>query len=463
MRNDPIAPETIPAIRVTCRGAAVPLRSLELMNVLHPFSLIAPSRSARAALLITLQTMVFNGCSSSGDGSDDGGDLSNPNGGGGSNGGSIPDDGNDGQFIPSGPGNQGGGGGNSGPSTGAETVCDGKDDDGNGIIDDVDVDNDGLCDCIRIGFFGQVASDAGSATGSFESWLVARSGLIPIQHLDATDTLTAAWLSSLQVLIVGGLHERAARAGDGPAFTAEEIAAFDDWIQNQSGGVITLSGYTSNIRDAHPVAELLQNSGLDYDLASVSGAGIISEGAPPVWLTSIATPDHPIVAGVSEVGVFYGYPVTGDGTPILTGEGHVLGMAKEWGAGRVFAFADEWITQDATWSGLANGQQNPCQQPCNEQETICRVAEEQCAQCELQPCSDPAETDPATCTKGCQPSCQSETARCATYTQQCETCTAEVVDRQEATPRLWLNTISWLTPANECKVDIPPRGGVIVR
>lgn len=349
------------------------------------------------------------------------------------------------------------------PSLGGETLCDELDDDGNGIIDDVDVDGDGLCDCIRIGFFGKVASDAGAATDSFESWLVARSGLIPIQHLGATETLTAAWLSQLQVLIVGGLQDRASSSGNNPAFTGEEIAAFDNWIQNQGGGAITLSGYTANISDARPVSELIQNTGLSYDLASVTGAGVISENGPPVWLTGIATPDHPIVDGVKEIGVFYGYPVQGDGTTILTGEGHVLGMAKEWGTGRVFAFADEWITQDATWSGLRNGQQNPCQQPCNEQTSICRVAMEQCTQCAAQPCSDPNDTDITTCMKGCLPSCESETTRCETYTAQCETCSAEVIDREEATPRLWLNTIRWLTPANECKVKIPPRGGVRIR
>ncbi len=349
------------------------------------------------------------------------------------------------------------------PGLGGETLCDDKDDNGNGIIDDVDVGKDGLCDCIRIGFFGEVASDAGTATDSFEAWLIARSGQVPIQHLDATGTLTAEWLSNLQVLIVGGLKDRRAQTGSNPAFSAAELAAFDDWIQNRGGGVITLSGYTASIDDARPVSELLQNTGLRYDLTSVTGAGVIDENGPPVWLSEIVTPSHPIVEGVKEIGVYYGYPVTGDGTAILEGEGYTLGVAKEWASGRVFAFADEWITQDATWAGLRNGQQNPCQQPCNEQENICRIASEQCEQCALQPCSDPNETDLETCSKGCQPSCESETQRCETNTQLCKTCSDEVIDREEATPRLWLNTIRWLTPANECKVDIPPRGGVRVR
>jgi hypothetical protein len=155
--------------------------------------------------------------------------------------------------------------------------------------------------------------------------------------------------------------------------------------------------------------------------------------------------------------------VTGDGTAILAAEGYTLAMAKQWGLGRVFAFADEWITQDATWSGLANGQADPCQQPCNEEANICRIATEQCAQCEMQPCSDPKETDLATCSKGCQGSCQSEQERCATYAAECATCTADVSAREQATPRLWLNTIRWLTPDNECKVEIPPDVSIRVR
>jgi hypothetical protein len=413
--------------------------------------------------LVSLISLVSAACSSAGGKTDDSFGSQEGQGGaaGGQGGGQGVNPGTgDTGIILAPPG--GGGGAGGGGVAGTETVCDGTDNDGNGVIDDVDVGRDGLCDCIHIGFFGDVASDAGNATGSFEAWLVSRSGQIPIQHLDATDTLTAPWLSTLQVLIVGGLRERASQAGNKAAFSADEIEAFDGWVQNQGGGVITLSGYTSNIDDAFPVSELLQNTGLSYDLMSVSGAGVISEGAPPVWLQDITAPDHPIVEGVAEVGVFYGYPVQGDGTGILSGEGHVLGMAKQWGTGRVFAFADEWITQDATWQGLANGQQDPCQQPCNEQANICRVATEQCGQCEAQPCSDPNDTDLTTCEKGCQPSCESETARCNTNTELCSTCQADVTARAEATPRLWLNTIRWLTPDNECKVPIPPPGGIRV-
>src|SRR5690606_20103399 len=58
---------------------------------------------------------------------------------------------------------------------GSETECDGLDENNNGVIDDVDVGKDGLCDCINMGFFGQISSDAGSDNAAFEAWLVERS------------------------------------------------------------------------------------------------------------------------------------------------------------------------------------------------------------------------------------------------------------------------------------------------
>jgi hypothetical protein len=341
---------------------------------------------------------------------------------------------------------------------GSEIDCDGIDENNNGILDDVDIGKDGLCDCINLGFFGQIASDAGDNNAAFVAWLEERAGEVPVKQLDATETLTAEWLASLQVLIVGGLQARAAMVGTGAAFAPEEIAAFDDWLQNRGAGVFTLSGYTDDSNDARPTQELLANTGLGYELATVPAAGVITTttGGPPAWLGGIVAPEHPSVEGVSEIGVFYGYPVSGDGTVILREDTYDLAIAKGVGNGRAFVFADEWITQDVTWAGTVNGQTDPCQQPCNEQASICRIASEQCANCELQPCSDPLELDAATCEKGCQGSCDSETARCEMYTQQCATCSAGVIEREQQTPRLWLNTIRWLTPVNECQVDIPP-------
>jgi hypothetical protein len=332
---------------------------------------------------------------------------------------------------------------------GGELYCDGVDENGNGVIDDVDRGNDGLCDCIHLGFFGNIASDAGGATGRFEDWLKMRSD-VPFEHLAATATLTAEWLENLQVLIVGGMQQR--KSG----FSSEEKAALLDWLSERGGGLFTLAGYTADSNDASPTAELLATVGLGYELSSVPSQGVIGQGlAPPVWLDGIVAPEHPTVQGVQEIGVYYGYPVTGDGTVILRAEGYDLAMAKQVGAGRVFAFADEWITQDQTWSGMSQGQSNPCQQPCNEEMSRCDAAENVCANCENQPCSDPKDTDAATCAKGCDQSCRDETSRCEMYAEQCATCTEQTEGLADATPRFWLNSILWLTPESECQIVVP--------
>ncbi len=338
---------------------------------------------------------------------------------------------------------------------GSETLCDGLDENNNGIIDDVDVGKDGLCDCIRLGFFGQVSSDAGDDTAAFQAWLAERSGQVPVKNLGASETLTAEWLADLQVLIIGGMQERVIARGTGATFSADEIAAFDQWLQTSGGGVFTLAGYTESAGDVMPTNELLANLGMQYTTASVPAAGVIGDGAPPIWLSGIAAPTHPSVENVTEFGFYYGYPVSGDGTVILQGQGYDLAMAKEVGNGRAFVFGDEWITQDITWSGSVKDGNDPCQQPCNEQANICPIAASQCADCAKQACSDPNDTDPDTCFKGCQPSCESETMRCEMYTADCEACSADTDARAQATPRFWLNTIRWLTPQNECQVEIP--------
>jgi len=260
---------------------------------------------------------------------------------------------------------------------GTETICDGKDDNQNGIIDDVDKGQDGLCDCLNIGFLGDIASDAGSNTTAFQTWLESRSS-VPVTRLDARAELTTAALAPLQVLIVGNMTARI--SGNSPAYSAAELGALQTWVENRGAGMMTLAGFTGTESHMLPTAQLLAPFGLGYDYQG-RGAGVLGEGAPPMVIAGIVAM-HPTVENVKALGVYYGYPVIGDGQVIIRERSFDLAMAKELGKGRVFTFGDEWITQDKLW----------------------------------QPGALPTNLD---------------------------------------VTQFWLNVISWLSPANECKVSIP--------
>ncbi len=335
---------------------------------------------------------------------------------------------------------------------GTELACDGIDENENGIIDDVDKGTDGLCDCLKIGFLGALASDAGNATGAFEAWLEERSD-IPVAHIGARDPLTAEALAGLQVLVVGNMSERANSGGYGAA----DIDALRQWVEVEGGGLMSLAGYSNRETDAAPVAALLAPLGLGYAYQGL-GAGILGTGAPPMITRGIVSPAHPTMDGLSAMGIYYAYPVTGDGEVIIREGAYDLAMAKTFGAGHAFAFADEWITQDALWLPMTNRPLTPCQQGCNQCNTQCTSCEQQCQSCQLQPCEGGQQAaDGGTCRRGCDQGCTSCSTSCTQCEQVCAACSATEQMGQLDIPRFWLNLLRWLTPANECQVPVPPR------
>lgn len=333
---------------------------------------------------------------------------------------------------------------------GSELECDGIDENDNGIIDDVDKGKDGLCDCLRIGFLGNFASDAGNRTGAFEAWLEERSD-VPVTHIGARDALTPELLRDLQVIVIGNLAERA----NGPAYTAADVDALRQWVEVEAGGLMSLAGYTAREQDIIPTVTLLAPSGLSYDYVG-RGPGVMGTGAPPVLTRGIVAADHPTLEGISVMGVYNAYPVTGDGQVLIREGEFNLAMAKTLGAGNVFAFSDEWITQDALWFPMMDRPLTPCQQGCNQCAMQCASCDQQCAACQLQPCQGGQQPpDGGTCARGCDQACQACSNNCTTCEQTCAACSALEPMGELDIPRFWLNVLRWLTPSNECQVPVP--------
>lgn len=210
-------------------------------------------------------------------------------------------------------------------------VCDRIDNDGNGIIDDVDEGMDGVCDCLRVATLGRAGS--AGVEGVFSAWLDARSTLGATDLGDAV--LTDALLAEYQVILAEDLS-------GGPARTPAEVAALEAWIRT-GGGLITLIGY-ADASERTNINTLLAPTGLSYGPEPILFGGGVTV---PVntWHP------HPVSEGVTRLGIDNGYPVVGGGTVVAEEGGYVVLRAVELGAGHVLVWGDEWISFDTEWTG----------------------------------------------------------------------------------------------------------------
>jgi hypothetical protein len=217
--------------------------------------------------------------------------------------------------------------------------CDGLDNDENGIVDDLDVGKDGVCDCLRIATLGL---PGGSGKGDvFGAWLNTRSNE-PAVALGGM-TLTPQLLAPYQILVVQDLHTL------NRSYDAAELDALEAWVK-AGGGLMTLIGY-ANSDERTNVNAMLARFGASYgELGILRRLGSVS-----VPVTTWIHP-HPVTEGVSKVGVDNGYPVLGAGTTLAQEGGFDLLKVQEVGMGHLIVWGDEWITYDSEWSDHADYQ-----------------------------------------------------------------------------------------------------------
>jgi hypothetical protein len=220
----------------------------------------------------------------------------------------------------------------SGP-LGVETTCDGKDDDNNGVIDDVEVTQDSVCDCLRVATLGLHGEWGGGdvTTGWFNERLE-----FPVESLDG-EALSAERLAPYQVLLV---RDVSTNHSPDLSFSEAEVTALWNWVRD-GGGLMTVVGY-SDAGEASNVNRLLEPFGLSYGSDQiVQGQG----AAVPVteWF------EHTLTGGVTQVGADNGYPAVGQGFTIAAQDGFDVGKAITIGDGHVLVWGDEWITYEGEW------------------------------------------------------------------------------------------------------------------
>jgi hypothetical protein len=82
-------------------------------------------------------------------------------------------------------------------------------------------------------------------------------------------TLTPDFLSAYKVIILASLSDDS-NVGPFWTFSTAEVAAFQDWIENKGGGVITLTGYSSDGGETTPTNQLTAFSGVSYNTDTVT-------------------------------------------------------------------------------------------------------------------------------------------------------------------------------------------------
>jgi hypothetical protein len=291
---------------------------------------LAGSVTVTALLLAAVACGDSDGDSRFGDGSSggqgSGGSAAQSAGGSSAAGGTI----NIGSGGNGGAGNASGSGGGTGPS---EDTCDGIDNDNDGVIDDVDVGQDGICDCLRIATLGEPGR--WGQGDIFSAWLDARSDNGAVHLHDAV--LEAAELDKHQVIVVQDVSVLSR------SYAQSEIDALRAWVE-AGGGLMTLIGYDDP--DEIPnVNSLLAPLGLSYGSQPI----LQKQGGSTIPVTGWVA--HPTTQGVSRIGVDNGYPVQGGPQTVASEGGFDVAKAVEVGAGHVFVWGDEWITYDSEWSG----------------------------------------------------------------------------------------------------------------
>ncbi len=233
---------------------------------------------------------------------------------------------------------------------GTPEICDGLDNDSNGIIDDVDVGHDGVCDCLNIATIGHIGpwSDGGDI---FATWLDERSPLGAVALGD--QVLTEDLLRPFQVIVVLHVDQTEVTGNSGAltpahhAFSDAEAAAFQAWLTN-GGGVMTTIGYTSNEpQEVLNVNRLLNPVGMGYSTTNVDLTGDITR-----WEA------HPVTGGVSRIFTDNGAEPAGAVATTLAWDAsdRVALQVAEVGNGRVVVWGDEWLTYDSEWTDLQDQQ-----------------------------------------------------------------------------------------------------------
>jgi hypothetical protein len=237
---------------------------------------------------------------------------------------------------------------------------------------------DCVCPTLSVAVVGKPGVWGDSSDTALQSWLTSSSaGTAKVDNYLDKPAFTPEFLAKYNVIILASLGDHSA---NGPwwTFSAAEKAAFEDWIENQGGGVISLSGYSSDNNEINAKNDLLAFSGIKYQQQNISPPCLIEDAQKNKLCYRCGNPyqiadwncTDPVIAnlgrGVTMIGMDGGHPIDAPAdahVAATTAKGSTVDnwlVGKVVGKGRVLVFADEWIAYTNQWAAESNQNDPSC-------------------------------------------------------------------------------------------------------
>lgn len=247
-------------------------------------------------------------------------------------------------------------------------------------------DATGKCTCLRLALLGTLDSKADETdTQPFVDWLNASSGgTATVTMVTTKPNIDQTFLAQYDILLVSNVNTW--------TFSATEQAAVADWVKTTGGGIISLTGFTSEAGEPAATSQLIKFAGISYGSTATATAPqaqsmpIYYKGgsqdlkncfnwnpAPTANKADITAPIHftpqtgslqKLTASIDYVGAFYGWNVVAPSDATVIGTDPVtqkpIAVAYEYmGAGRILAWGDEWVIFKNQWvkSGMPGNMQ----------------------------------------------------------------------------------------------------------
>lgn len=213
----------------------------------------------------------------------------------------------------------------------------------------------GRCTCINLLALGVVQGQASqNDTTAFRDWLNTKS-TANVTMTAPRPTLTPDYLKQYDVIILQALGD--SNAGPYWTFSADEVAAVQDWVENFGGGIISLTGYGANSDEVNPLNQLLAFSGISYNKDDILTT--CSDNLCYCWGNDVPiggwSATHPAAQNITQVGGFHGRSINPADADVISTDGTIVYAAgKQMGKGKVFVFADEWVIYTNQWLNQAD-------------------------------------------------------------------------------------------------------------